>query len=152
MSVACSINNRFPASVAITRGELQPVQRQCTLDSRKIEIVRAKNLQIAQLVSQTQLMVSLKLVPVAGSANTLKVLTAVWIADSQSMNESRRHNVIDVPGYSRLLEIYSAGPPMASRVSPTTTPAFSAVLPVSTCRTIRRGPCPTNSRPMKERL
>jgi len=42
--------------------------------------VSAKNLQVAQLVSQAQLVVSLELVPVAGSADAPKVFTAVGIA------------------------------------------------------------------------
>jgi hypothetical protein len=113
--LAMKLEAKWSIQIPLHRSNLQSVDSQCALDPNQIEIVGAKNLQIAQLVSQTQLMVSLKLVPVAGPTDTLKVFTAVWIANSQSMDESRRHNVIDVPGYS-LLEIYSAGsdfaPPM----------------------------------------
>jgi hypothetical protein len=42
-------------------------------------MVSPKNLQITKFVAHAQLVVSLKLVPMAGSADTLKVLPAVGI-------------------------------------------------------------------------
>jgi hypothetical protein len=48
---------------------------------RKIKIVRAKDLQVAKLVPQAQLVLSLELVPMAGAANTSKVFAAVGICE-----------------------------------------------------------------------
>jgi hypothetical protein len=42
-------------------------------------MVGPKNLQIAKFVAHAQLVVGLQLVPMAGSADALKVLTAVGI-------------------------------------------------------------------------
>jgi hypothetical protein len=42
--------------------------------------VDPKNFQIAQFVPHAQLMVSLKLVSMAGPADALKVFPAIWIA------------------------------------------------------------------------
>ncbi len=64
------------------RRELQAVQRQRSLDARKIKMVGAKNLEVAELIAQAQLVVRLELVAMAGSADTLKVFATVWIASS----------------------------------------------------------------------
>jgi hypothetical protein len=61
---------------------LQPVQRQCPFDSSHVELMSSKDFEIPQLVAQAQLVVRLKLVPVAASADRLKVFAAVWIACS----------------------------------------------------------------------
>jgi hypothetical protein len=53
-------------------------------------------------------MVGLKLVPVTGSANTLKVFPAVGITGIQSPDEPRRHNVVHMAPDSCLFEIHSA--------------------------------------------
>jgi hypothetical protein len=45
-------------------------------------MVGAKNLHVAQFIAQAQLVVSLQLVAMAGSADTLKVFATVWIASS----------------------------------------------------------------------
>jgi hypothetical protein len=71
-------------------------------------MVGAQNLQVTQLIPQTQLAVCLKLVPMAGSADALKVFPAVWIASLQSPNQSRRYDVIYMPPDSCLFEIHSA--------------------------------------------
>ena len=42
----------------------------------------SKNLQVAQLIAQAQLVVSLELVTMAGPADTLKVFAAIRIASS----------------------------------------------------------------------
>jgi hypothetical protein len=70
--------------------------------------VGAKNLEITQFISQTQLVVCLQLVTMAGSADTLKVLATVWIASLQSPDEPRRDDVVHMTAYSSLLEIYAA--------------------------------------------
>jgi hypothetical protein len=70
--------------------------------------VGAKNLEITQFISQTQLVVCLQLVTMAGSADTLKVFPTVWIASLQSPNEPRRHDVVHMADFSNLLEIYTA--------------------------------------------
>jgi len=44
--------------------------------------VGAKNLEVAKLIAQTQLVIGLEFIPVARSTDTLKVFTAVWIACS----------------------------------------------------------------------
>ena len=90
------------------RRELQAVQRQRALDPSKIKMVGAKNLQVTKLIAQAQLVVRLELVAMAGSADTLKVFAAVWIASLQSPDEPRRHNVVHMAADSSLLEIYSA--------------------------------------------
>jgi hypothetical protein len=46
----------------------------------KIKMVGAKNLQVAELVPQTKFVIGLELVTMAGSADTLKVFPAIWIA------------------------------------------------------------------------
>jgi hypothetical protein len=45
-------------------------------------VVRPKNLEVAELIPQAQLVVGLELAAMAGSADTLKVFSAVWIASS----------------------------------------------------------------------
>src|SRR5712692_5050302 len=72
-------------------------------------MVGPKKLQIAKFVAHAQFVVSLELVPVAGSADTLKVFPAVWIPCPQSPDEPRRHDVVHMAACSSLLEIYSAG-------------------------------------------
>lgn len=42
----------------------------------------AKSLQVAQLIAQAKLVVGLKLVTMAGSADALKVFATVWIPGS----------------------------------------------------------------------
>ena len=64
------------------RQELKAVRSQRTLDACKIEMVGAKNLQVAQLIAQAKFVVSLELATMASSADTLEVFTAVWIANS----------------------------------------------------------------------
>src|SRR5216684_5380823 len=72
-------------------------------------MVRAKNLQVPRLIPQTQPVVCLKLVPMAGSADALKVFAAVWITGIQSPDEPCRHDVVHMAPDSCLLEIHSAG-------------------------------------------
>lgn len=72
-------------------------------------MVGAKNVEVAELVAQAQLVVSLELVPVAGSADALKVLTAIWIAGPQSPDEPSRHDVVHVAANAGLFEIHAAG-------------------------------------------
>ena len=43
-------------------------------------MVGAKTLQVAKLVPQTKFVIGLELVTMAGSADTLKVFPAIWIA------------------------------------------------------------------------
>jgi hypothetical protein len=57
-------------------------------------MVSAKDLEVADLIPQAQFMVSLKFVPMAGSADALKVFPAVWIACPQSSDEPCWHNVV----------------------------------------------------------
>ena len=64
------------------RRELQAVQRERSLDACKIKIVGAKNLQVTKLIPQAELVISLELATMAGSADTLKVFAAVGIANS----------------------------------------------------------------------
>src|SRR5258708_27846386 len=71
-------------------------------------MVGAQNLQVPQLIPHSQLVVCLKLVTVAGSADTLKVFPAIWIPCTQSPNESFRNNVVHVETGLGLLEIYFA--------------------------------------------
>jgi hypothetical protein len=71
--------------------------------------VGAKNFQVPKLIAHAKLVVSLELVPVAGSADTLKVFPAVWITSIQSPDEPCRHNVVHMAACSSLLEVYSAG-------------------------------------------
>jgi len=44
--------------------------------------VGAKNLQVTKFIAQAELVVRLQLAAMAGSADTLKVFAAVWIANS----------------------------------------------------------------------
>jgi len=59
--------------------ELETIEGKCPLYSRQIKIVGAKNFEVAQLIPQTQLVISLELATMAGPADTLKVFAAVWI-------------------------------------------------------------------------
>jgi hypothetical protein len=52
-------------------------------------------------------MVCLQLAAMAGSADTLKVLPTVWIANLQSPDEPRRHNVVHMAVDTSLLELNS---------------------------------------------
>ena len=70
-------------------------------------MVGAKNLQVAKLITQAELVVGLELAAMTGSADTLKVFATVWIASLQSPDEPRRHNVVHMAAYSSLLEIHS---------------------------------------------
>ena len=88
---------------------LQAVERKCTLDPSKIEIVDAKNFEIAQLIAQAEFVIGLQLVAVAGSADALKIFAAVWIARFKPPNEPRRNNVVDVAADLGSFEIYRAG-------------------------------------------
>ncbi len=45
-------------------------------------MVSAKNLKIAKLIAQGQLVVRPELIPVAGSVDALKIFATVWIASS----------------------------------------------------------------------
>ena len=89
------------------RQELQTIESKRALDPCKIEMVGAKDLQVAEFIPQTQLVVGPELAAMAGSADTLKVFAAVRIACSKSPDEPRRHDVVHMAAYSRLLEIYS---------------------------------------------
>lgn len=106
-AISLSENNRR-LQTTISSGELQSVQGQGPLDPHKIRIVGAKNLQVSQLIPHTQLVVSLELVAMAGSADALKVFPSVWIASLQSPNQSRRHDMVHVAPGSCLFEIHSA--------------------------------------------
>jgi hypothetical protein len=53
-------------------------------------MVGTQNLQVPQLIPHAQLVVCLKLVAVAGSADALKVFPAVWIPCPQSADQCRR--------------------------------------------------------------
>lgn len=59
--------------------ELQSVGRKGPLGPSNIEVMTAEYFEVSQFVAQAQLVVGLKLVPVAGSADALKVLTAIRI-------------------------------------------------------------------------
>src|SRR6266436_9266349 len=69
---------------------------------------RIPNLQITQLIPHAQLVVSLEFVPVARSADALKVFAAVWIAGIQTSDEPSWHDVVHIPPDSCLFEIHSA--------------------------------------------
>jgi hypothetical protein len=77
------------------------------LDSSKIKMVGAKNLQVAEFIPQTQLVIGLELATMAAPADTLKVFATVWITSSQSPDEPRRHNVVHMAADANLLEIHS---------------------------------------------
>lgn len=70
----------------ISSNALQTVYRECPLSARHVEMVHSQNLKVTQSVSHAQLVVSLKLVAVAGIADTLKVFPTVWIPCPQSSN------------------------------------------------------------------
>src|SRR5260370_20775910 len=72
-------------------------------------MVGAQNLQVAQLIPHAQLVVCLKLVAVAGAADTLKVFAAVWIPCSQSPDKPCRDDVIHITFRSGLFEVHSTG-------------------------------------------
>ena len=57
-------------------------------------MVGAKDFQVAELIPQAQLVVSLKLVPMAGPADALKVLTPIRIASLQSLDKPCRYDVV----------------------------------------------------------
>jgi hypothetical protein len=69
-------------------------------------MVGAKNFQVTKLIAQAKFVVRLELAPMAGSADTLKVFTAVWIASLQSPDEPRRHNVVHMAPNASLFEIH----------------------------------------------
>ncbi len=71
-------------------------------------MVGAKNLQVTQLISQADFVVSLELATMAGSVDTLKVFAAIWTSSLQASIQPRRHNVVHMAAYSNLLEIYPA--------------------------------------------
>ena len=71
-------------------------------------MVGAENLQVPQLIPHAQLVVCLKLVTMAGPANTLEVLASVWIPCPQLPDEPCWHDVIRVAPCSSLLEILAA--------------------------------------------
>jgi len=71
-------------------------------------MVGAQNLQVPQLITHAQLVVGLKLVSMAGAADTLKVLAAVWIPCPQSPDKPCWHNVIHMPPRSSLPKIHAA--------------------------------------------
>src|SRR6266566_5632543 len=72
-------------------------------------MVGPKNLQVTQLIPQAQLVVGLKLVTVAGPADTLKVLAAIGIPSSQSSDEPRGHDVVHMAGHAFHSEVRAAG-------------------------------------------
>ena len=59
---------------------LQSIERKCTLDPSEIEIVDAKNFEIAQLIAQAEFVIGLQLVAMAGAADTLEIFPAIRIA------------------------------------------------------------------------
>ena len=69
----------------------------------------AKNLYVAKLVAQAQLMVRLVLVAVAGPADALKVFGAVRIASLQSPDEPRRYDVVHVAPDACFSKVSAAG-------------------------------------------
>src|SRR5258708_22311420 len=71
-------------------------------------MVGAETLQVPQRIPHAELVICLKLVAVAGAADTLKVFAAVWIPCTQSPNESCRNDVVNVTPGPGLLEIYFA--------------------------------------------
>jgi hypothetical protein len=56
----------------------------------------AKKLQVAELITQAQFVVGLELIAMAGSADALKVFSAVRITSPQTPDQPSRDNVIDM--------------------------------------------------------
>jgi len=71
-------------------------------------MVGAKNFEIAQLIAQAQLVISLQLAAVTGSADALKVFATVWTASLESSDQLRWHDVVHMAANSSLLEIHPA--------------------------------------------
>src|SRR6266403_45237 len=71
-------------------------------------MVGAQNLQVTQLISHAQLVVCLKLVTVAGAADTLKVFPSVWIPCPQLTDKPCWHDMIHMPPRSSLPKIHAA--------------------------------------------
>jgi hypothetical protein len=71
--------------------------------------VRSKNLQVTELVSQTQFVIRLKLVPVACPANALKVLWTVRITCLQATDEPNGHDVVHMTPGPGPVELHSTG-------------------------------------------
>jgi hypothetical protein len=90
----------FPSDAVEFQGPFDPLQ---------VEVVVAKHLHIGKPVSKAQLVVSLELVPVAGSAETLKIFPAIRIAELQPTNQPRWHDVVHVTAHTVQLEVRSAG-------------------------------------------
>jgi hypothetical protein len=87
--------------------DLQSVQLERSLDAFHIEMVLAKNLEIAELIAHAEFVISLELVPVAGSADTLEIFLAIWIAGPQSSDEPCWYDVVHVAPNTALFEIHS---------------------------------------------
>ena len=79
---ASSVQTSRPSPRRFLRQELQTIDGKRSLDTLQIKMVGAKNLQVTKLIAQAQLVVGLELAAMAGSADTLKVFAAVWIAGS----------------------------------------------------------------------
>jgi hypothetical protein len=77
------------AELVGSRLGLQAEQGHYPFSPRNIEMMRAKDFDVPQLIPQTQLAVGLKLVSMAGVADTLKVFPAVWIPCPQSSDQNR---------------------------------------------------------------
>jgi hypothetical protein len=73
-----------------------------------IEMMRAKDFDVRQLISHTELVVGLKFVTVARVTDALKVFSAVRIPCPQSPNKSCWHDVVHMSSYTRLLKIHTA--------------------------------------------
>jgi hypothetical protein len=71
-------------------------------------MVCTQNLEVAKLITQAQLVVGLKFVPVAGPTETLEVLATIWIPCPQTPDEPCRHDVIHMALRPSLLEILAA--------------------------------------------
>src|SRR5579863_1954590 len=93
--------------------DLQTVDGECPLDPGKIEIVAAKNRQVAQLVAQAEFVIGLKLVAVAGPADALKIFAQVGVSCFEPPDEPRGYNVVHMATDVSLLEVYSTGSNLA---------------------------------------
>jgi len=145
----------FPGVFGCRLKPLYPVEEKRPLNAFHIEMVLAKNLQIAESIAQAQFVVRLEFVPVVGCANALQIFPPVGIPSPQSSDQSCRNDVIHVAFYSLALEIYAAGKyfavPFQPR-SPPVPPAFTVgglpwPFPVYTlptyCPFLRPESCPT---------
>ena len=82
MSEFWGSNSHLRSELRIWMQFLEAVKGKRTPNSYAIKLVDTQYFEISQFVPHTQLMVSLKFVPMAGSADALKIFPAVWIAGS----------------------------------------------------------------------